>query len=124
MKDKAIAISSIIFMLFAASAVLFDRLLFAYGIALIYAVVRWKISEQQGLVVKSDATKWALRIFVVICCVIFAAGGGSFSSAFERSNPLFQGIFALLGFSFAYDIGRYFNKIVVEEKVVEVEEIK
>jgi hypothetical protein len=116
MKDKIIAVSSIGFMLFAASAVLFDRLLLAYAIALVYAIVRWKISEQNGLVVKSETAKWCVRIFIVICCVLFAAGGGHFSSIFEGRNPAMQGAFAFIGFAFAYDIGRFFSRVVKSGK--------
>ena len=117
MKDKAIAIASIAFMLIAASSVLFDRLLVAYSIALIYAIVRWKISEQQGLIVKENYVKWLLRAFIVICCVILGAGGSGFSSAFEKSSPLISGLINLLGFVFAYDIGRYFNKIKLSKEL-------
>ncbi len=108
MKDRVIAIASIAFMLFAASAKLCDMPLIAYAIALIYAVVRWKLCESGQIQVKNLPVQWMLRSFIVICCVLFAAGGGHLSSVMDKSSPIAGGIFAFFGFAFAYDIGRFF----------------
>jgi|688.fasta_scaffold558342_1 hypothetical protein len=113
MKERLIAIVSIAWMLFAASAVLFDRPLFAYAIALIYAAMRWKLSEKQLLTVGSQAVLWLVRAFLVICCIIFAASGGSLGSGFEKINPIFGGVFAFIGFALAFDAGRCLKRVEV-----------
>lgn len=111
LEKKVVAIASIGAMLLASSAVLFDRLLVAYAISLAYAIVRWKLCEHGKMQVSNDLTKWALKAFIVICCFLFAAGGGAFGQMFKLKHELLPGVIAFLGFVFAYDIGRYFKRI-------------
>lgn len=109
-EQKLIAAVSIVLMLIAASAVFYDRLFVAYGLSLIYAVVRWKFCEKGTIVVSSLPAKVLLQLFVVISAIVFAAGGSSLGSGFTKYT-LGPGIGALIGFVLAFDIARYFTKI-------------
>jgi uncharacterized membrane protein len=111
LEKKIVAVVSIGAMLMASSAVLFDRLLLAYAISIAYAIVRWKFCEYGEIQVSNNLTKWILRTFVVVCCIIFAAGGGAVGEMFKLKHELLPGAIAILGFAFAYDIGRYFKRI-------------
>ncbi|MEN9879715.1 MAG: hypothetical protein RIQ55_361 [Pseudomonadota bacterium] len=112
-EKRLVAVASISFMLVASCALLFDRLIIAYAISLMYAVVRWKFAENGEMLVSNSFAKWALRCFVAICCVLFAAGGSAFGEGF-RKYELVPGIMAFVGFAFAYDIGRFFGKVNVK----------
>lgn len=112
-EQKLVAVASIGLMLLASSALLYDRLLFAYAISLVYAVVRWKFAENGKILVSTVLVKWLLRCFIVISCILFAAGGGALGEYFKKYE-FGAGISALIGFAFAYDIGRFLKKITLK----------
>lgn len=114
--QKSIAILSIFIMLLVAPAIFYDFLIFAYACVILFAIVRWKLAENNRITTPNLIIKWLFKGIFIYWGIIFGAGGNHYSTVFSSQYPLLSIFLNAVGFVFVYDILRFFNKIETKSK--------
>lgn len=115
--QKATALISIFIMFLVAQALFYDVLVLAYGVAILYSIVRWKLAENNCITVPNTVIKWLFKAIFLYWGIMFGAGGNHYSTIIGTKSPIAGIILNIVGFLFVYDILRFFNKIEVRQYI-------